>query len=384
MKHLDLAYLIDVDVPHAINGDVTRLRQILLNLLGNAVTFTEQGEIVLSVAMAPASAGDSGRTTEEDGASILRPSSVALHFSVRDTGIGIPPDGIDRLFQSFSQVDASTTRKYGGTGLGLAISKRLAELMGGTMWVESEAGGEAAPENGEGPTRQKGSTFHFTIAAEPAPEFQARPPLGGADHYRGRRVLLVDDNDTNRNILVHQTSTWGMLPRDTRSPLQALEWIRKGEPFDLAILDLNMPEMDGLMLASAIRECRDARSLPLVLFSSLGAGGDDPRLELFAARLTKPLKASHLYNALVQVFSLQPLRVKAARSDALGMDGELAVRHPLRILLAEDNAINQKLALLILERLGYRADVAGNGLEVIESLERATAFAPYDLILMDM
>jgi CheY-like chemotaxis protein len=175
-----------------------------------------------------------------------------------------------------------------------------------------------------------------------------------------------------------------MLPRDTRSPLQALEWIRKGEPFDLAILDLNMPEMDGLMLASAIRECRDARSLPLVLFSSLGAGGDDPRLELFAARLTKPLKASHLYNALVQVFSLQPLRVKAARSDALGMDGELAVRHPLRILLAEDNAINQKLALLILERLGYRADVAGNGLEVIESLERATAFAPYDLILMDM
>jgi signal transduction histidine kinase/CheY-like chemotaxis protein len=366
-KRLDVAYLMDADVPPAIFGDVTRLRQILLNLLSNAVKFTEKGEVVVTVAFDGRYGTGNSKGTEGDSSFIPHPAP--LHFSVRDTGIGIPPDRLDRLFQSFSQVDASTTRKYGGTGLGLAISKRLAELMGGEMWVTSRMG--------------EGSIFHFTIEAEPAPGFQTRAPILGAEQFANKRVLIVDDNETNRRILAHQTSAWGMVPRDTGSPNEAFEWIRGNEPFDLAILDLNMPELDGLQLANGIREFRTARQLPLVLFSSMGARGDDPRFDLFAARLTKPLKASYLYNALAEVFSLRPVRVQAASQDS-EFDESLGEQHPLRILLAEDNAINQKLALLILERLGYRADVAGNGLEVIEALERDADVAPYDVVLMDM
>jgi signal transduction histidine kinase/DNA-binding response OmpR family regulator len=367
-KHLDLAYLIAPSVSPAIRGDITRLRQVLLNLMGNAVKFTEKGEVVVTVEEAQP-VGTAEKPADHSPHPTSQPVPM-LHFAVRDTGIGIPLDRLDRLFKSFSQVDASTTRKYGGTGLGLAISKRLAELMGGEMWVESEVG--------------KGSIFHFTIQGEPAPDFQAHAAVAAASQFRGKRVLIVDDNDTNRRILVHQTQVWEMLPVDTASPHQALEWIQAGAPFDLAIIDLNMPEMDGLLLAVAIREYRDDHQLPLVLLSSLGSTGDDPRFELFAARLAKPLKASHLYNALAQVFSLQPLSYGETTKAESAFDERMGEQHPMRILLAEDNAINQKLALLMLERLGYRADVAGNGLEAIDAVKTAAQFTPYDVVLMDV
>ena len=358
-KGLDLAYMMDDDLPAAIFGDVTRLRQILSNLLTNAVKFTEKGEVVLTV--------ESGEGREARGASTLpRPLRPTLHFAVRDTGIGIPPDRVSRLFQSFSQVDASTARKYGGTGLGLAISTRLCEMMGGTMWVESEVG--------------QGSTFHFTIVVQTAPDFATRPRIHGEQpQLSGRRVLIVDDNDTNRLILIRQTRAWGMLARDTASPREALEWIRRGDPFDVAILDLSMPEMDGLTLAAEIRRQRDARELALIICSSLGrreATTEDLGITAF---LMKPLKQSQLFDTLAGILGgpAAPAQPQASKPQ---LDPEMAKKLPLRILLAEDNAVNQKLALRLLGQMGYRADLAGNGLEVIQAVERQ----PYDVVLMDV
>jgi len=348
-KGLELAYLIDDQTPNTIIGDITRLRQILVNLLSNGVKFTEKGEVVVSVTSRKL----------EDG-------RYELHFTVRDTGIGIPEDRLDRLFQTFSQVDASTTRKYGGTGLGLAICKHLVEMMGGKIWVESEVG--------------KGSTFHFTILAEAAPS-QPRVYLRGVQpQLEGRRVLIVDDNETNRRILTRQTSSWQMLPRATASGQEALEWIRRGDPFDVAILDMHMPEMDGLTLAAEIRKYRDAQTLPLVMLTSIGGQGELAQASEveFAAYLTKPVKPSQLYNVLSAIFSRHAQAEKGAERPRI--DPEMGRRHPLRILLAEDNAVNQKVGLRILERMGYRADVAANGQEVLEALERQ----PYDVVLMDM
>ena len=268
-KHLDTAYVFEGDVPPAIVGDVTRLRQIILNLLSNAVKFTERGEVVLTVTAAAAADGQ-----------------AELTFAVRDTGIGLSAEGMGRLFQSFSQADSSTTRKYGGTGLGLAISKRLAELMGGTMWAQSDGPG-------------KGSTFSFTIRASKATLEPARPRdfVGAQPELAGKRVLVVDDNATNRRILALQTGKWGMASRDTESPTEALRWIEQGEAFDLAILDMHMPEMDGVALAGTIREHRPA--LPLVLFSSLGRREAGVADGLFAAYLGKPIHQSQLFDTLV-------------------------------------------------------------------------------------
>jgi CheY-like chemotaxis protein/HPt (histidine-containing phosphotransfer) domain-containing protein len=289
-----------------------------------------------------------------------------LHFAVRDTGIGIPPERMDRLFQSFSQVDVSTTRRYGGTGLGLVISKRLSEMMGGTMWAESQVG--------------QGSTFHFTIVAPAAPSPLRVDVQGLEDRLRGKRVLIVDDNAANRQILTHQVEAWGLLAQATGVPMEALEWIRRGERYDLAILDMQMPEMDGLMLANAIRQYRDASTLPLAMLTSLGQRKEDPQAGVdFVAWLTKPIKSSSLYNALVGVFAAQPRRVREPAATAR-FDTQLAQRVPLRILLAEDNAVNQKLALQLLRKMGYRADVAANGLEVLDALRRQA----YDVVLMDM
>ncbi len=351
-KGLNLACLVDDQPPAAIIGDMTRLRQVLVNLLSNAVKFTEQGEVVVSVTSHPL------RDDE---------SRYELHFAVKDTGIGIPPERMDRLFQSFSQVDASTTRRYGGTGLGLAISKRLAELMGGTMWVESQVG--------------QGSTFHFTIQAEAAPSpvraYLERPQPA----LYGKRLLIVDDNATNRRVLTLQTQAWGMLPRATTSPAEALDWIRRGAPFDVAILDMRMPEMDGLTLAAEIRRERDAQALPLVMLTSLGQQESEVEGVELAAFLTKPLKASQLYNVLVGIFAEEERPMERYEVAAKPQfDPGMGKRLPLRILLAEDNVINQQLALSFLERLGYRADVAANGLEVLESLHRQA----YDVVLMDV
>jgi PAS domain S-box-containing protein len=353
-KGLDLAYLLDQGLPGAVVGDATRLRQILINLLNNAIKFTDKGEVVLSVDGEALGLGDGevGRKHR-------------LHFAVRDSGIGIPEDRLGRLFESFSQVDASTTRRYGGTGLGLAISKRLSELMGGTIWVESQIG--------------EGSTFHFTIQAEQASGLAPADQQGPPPQLHGRRVLIVDDNATNRHILVRQAESWGMLARDTASPAQALEWIRRGDPFDLAILDMQMPEMDGVTLAGEIGRYRDARALPLVLLTSLGSREEVRGGVEFAASLTKPIKPSQLYDTLMNVFGPAPAGVQAA-APREGPVEQLAQRVPLRILVAEDNAVNQQVALLLLKRLGYRADVAADGLEALQALERE----PYDVVLMDV
>jgi PAS domain S-box-containing protein len=353
-KGLDLAYLLDQGLPGAIVGDATRLRQILINLLNNAVKFTDTGEVVVSVDGEALGSGE-----REVG------RKHRLHFAVRDTGIGIPEDRLSRLFESFSQVDASTTRRYGGTGLGLAISKRLSELMGGTIWVESWVG--------------EGSTFHFTIQAEQAPGLAPAHEHDAPPQLHGRRVLIVDDNATNRHILVRQMGSWGMLARDTAYPAQALEWIRRGDPFDLVILDMQMPEMDGVTLAGEIRRYRDARALPLVMLTSLGPRGELRGGVEFAASLTKPIKPSQLYDTLMNVLGVALAGVQASAPQA-GSVEQLGERVPLRILVAEDNVVNQQVAQLLLKKLGYRADVAADGLEALQALERE----PYDVVLMDV
>jgi GAF domain-containing protein/CheY-like chemotaxis protein/HPt (histidine-containing phosphotransfer) domain-containing protein len=352
-KGLDLAYVIADDAPPAIVGDVARLRQILLNLLSNAVKFTETGEVVVSV---------TAKRLEAHA------PLYELAFSVRDTGIGIPPDRINRLFESFSQVDASTARKYGGTGLGLAISKRLTELMGGTMSVESRLG--------------HGSEFRFTIQAQSAEgALAARRELRGTQPtLDGKTVLVVDDNETNRRILAAYLDSWGMAVRMTGSPREALGWVEAGEPFDVGILDMHMPELDGVALARAIRQHRSAAALPLLLFTSLGRREAGAESVGFAAHLTKPIKPSQLFDALAGALVGQPTRVEKRAPVRAELDPEMAQRHPLRILLAEDNVVNQKLALRLLEQMGYRADVAANGLEAVAAIERQ----PYDLVFMDV
>jgi signal transduction histidine kinase/CheY-like chemotaxis protein len=342
-KHLDIAYVCEGDVPAAISGDVTRLRQILLNLLSNAVKFTERGEVVVSI----------------------RPDeSEMLHIAVRDTGIGLSEQGLSRLFQSFSQADSSTTRKYGGTGLGLAISKRLAELMGGTMWAESSGPGQ-------------GSTFHVTLRAPSAAQAPTtrREHIGEQPQLKGKRVLVVDDNATNRRILALQAAKWGLVPRDTDDAEQAIEWVRNGERYDLAFVDMHMPKMDGTALATRLREI--APELPRVLFTSLGRreAGDD----LFSATLAKPLRQSQLFDTLMTLLGGEAAPKPRAPARP-SLDPQMASRHPLRILLAEDNVVNQKLALRLLQQMGYRADLASNGIEAIESIERQV----YDVVLMDV
>jgi PAS domain S-box-containing protein len=354
-KGLDVASLVDPRVPVALVGDPTRLGQILVNLLTNAVKFTEEGEVLLSV--------ESERVAAADD---LSTEVYELHFAVSDTGIGISSDGIDRLFHSFSQVDASTTRRYGGTGLGLAISKRLSEMMDGTMWVESEVG--------------RGSVFHFTIKGEAAaaPELGVRPAEDA--QLASKRLLVVDDNTANREVVKRQASSWGMLVRDTGSPTVALDWIRRGDPFDAAILDMQMPEMDGLTLAAEIRRLRDGDVLPLVMLTSLGRRVDDGGLELdFAAQLTKPIKASQLHEVLMNVFGGIPGDATRAE-DRVQHGPDLGGQASLQILLADDNAVNQQLALALLAKIGYRADVVANGAQVLQALTRQR----YDVVLMDV
>ena len=345
-KNVELGCLVDEGVPAGIAGDSTRLRQVLLNLLSNAVKFTDEGEVVLHV-----------------GAERSSADSYHVHLAVRDTGIGIPEDRMDRLFASFSQVDSSTTRRYGGTGLGLAISKRLVELMGGTMWVESEHG--------------KGSTFHIGLTANEAAVPQRITESDGLPQLRAKRVLIVDDNATNREIVIRQTRSWGMEPVAVERPLEALALLEEGTHFDVAVLDLMMPEMDGLSLAREIRRRRDERELPLLLLTSLGRLRELRGASEFAAQLAKPLKASQLYNALLTVLAE---RMPAPTPIAPAGEHGKPATSPLRILLAEDNAVNQKVALALLDRLGYHADVVWNGREALEALERQR----FDVVLMDV
>jgi len=348
-KGVNLLYEIAADAPSQVRGDINRLRQILVNLLSNAVKFTERGEVVLTI------------TTFSLGQDMIE-----LNFAVRDTGIGIPAAAMDRLFHSFSQVDASTTRKYGGTGLGLVISQRLAELMGGRMWVESTEG--------------RGSTFHFTIHAEVASS-KPLPYLSGVrTHLTGKRVLIVDDNSTNRSSLAALAQNWGLAPRTADSGPAALQLIDSGETFDVGIIDLQMPGMDGVMFGREVRKRGSAEKLPMILLFSIGMHHDIPE-GLFVGCLTKPAKASQIFDVIAGIFPSEEDAPKSKRPDDPTVVASAAVpTHAERILLAEDNVVNQRVALHMLARLGYRADIAANGDEAREAVRRQH----YDIVLMDV
>jgi PAS domain S-box-containing protein len=343
-KGINLAYQIADGTPEALVGDAIRLRQILTNLLSNAVKFTHQGEVLASVESEAAADG-----------------SVALHIAVEDTGIGIAAEHLPRLFQRFTQVDPSTTRKYGGTGLGLAITKRLAELMGGRVQAESTPG--------------RGSVFHAwvqlerTAAPTDAPYLQRNAPA-----LAGKRILIVDDNQTNRRILTRFALRWGMQPSTLPSALEALDRVRHGDAFDIALLDMSMPDCDGLELARELH-AHAARPMPLVLLTSLGqrpAGASEVPL---AACLAKPIKAAQLFDTLVAVVSGQV----RAPSPSPGRT-PAAPKQALRVLIAEDHPINQRVVTRLLQHLGHHADVADNGAVAIERASRQE----YDVVLMDI
>ncbi len=343
-KGLDLLYEIGDGVPRQVRGDITRVRQILVNLVGNALKFTEQGEVEVSV-----------QVSQEKNA------GKELVFSVRDTGIGISPEAQEKLFQSFVQADSSTTRKYGGTGLGLAISKRLAELMGGRMEVKSEQG--------------RGSTFFFTLTGEWVASGPRAFPVEKSVLLDGKRLLIVDDSEHGRHLLAVCARKWNMVCDVVDGGSEALKLLRSEARYDLAILDMKMPGMDGVMLAREIRKLPSRSSLPLVLLSSIGRGPDDPTL--FAASLTKPVKPAQLFEVLGGVLGgnfSSPEKSPAPAS------AEQTVRHSEKILLAEDNSVNQKVVLHMLARIGCRADVVANGLEVLDAMDRLK----YDIVLMDV
>lgn len=344
-KKIELAYFIDEDTPGCILGDVTRLRQILVNLIGNAVKFTNEGEVLIFV---------KSQKTDENKYKII--------FSVKDTGIGIPKDKMNRLFHSFSQIDSSTTRNFGGTGLGLAISKKLVELMKGEIWVESEA--------------KKGSTFYFFINAESS---ECKPIIvlnGFKNSIKGKRILIVDDNEANRIILTTQLSSWGFIPFTYESGKDALHSLKKGIRYDLALLDLQMPEMDGLKLGAAIQKLSQ---LPLILLTSIYNINSSVVGDTFAAVLNKPIKPAQLFAVLTEVLCkncITPAEINSGLKNIQRISDEF----PLEILLAEDNIVNQKVAFKILEKFGYKPDIAENGLEVMDALNNKI----YDVILMDV
>ena len=351
-KGLELAFLIEDQVPEFVKGDVTRLRQILVNLLSNAVKFTEAGEIFVSVTLADE-----------------MPNQVELRFSVLDTGIGIPEERMNRLFHSFSQVDSSTTRQYGGTGLGLVISKRLAESMGGRLWVESEVG--------------KGSTFSFTIVADlVATDPDALPDVDVfSQSIPGKRILVVSDNDVVRLILKHFLYRWQMESRIVVSKEEAIKLLCEDDSFDAGILDLHLPQDDPIGVANAIQDVVGERPFPLILLTALGQNQTRQYKKQYAIQISKPIKPAILFVTLDRIFNHKTRRTDGIKSVKSAPEPTKEEKNnSLRILLAEDNAINQKVAVRMLERLGYRADVVGNGLEAVT----ATRQHGYDLILMDI
>ena len=345
-KGLDLAYRVDESVPALLLGDVTRVRQVLLNLLSNAVKFTQSGEVLLRAWARP------------EGSRRHR-----VEIVVRDTGIGIPKARLDRLFRSFSQVDPSTTRQFGGTGLGLAICKRLAEKMGGGIEASSDG---------------RGSTFRVTLVVAEGPPPRNGGGVPGLERLRGQRVLLVDDGTASRETLAETLASWGMLVRATASAREALAWLEAGEPFELGLVDEEMVEVDGRRFAEAVRHHRDADALPLVLVTSRGRRAPGPR-GTFAAVVARPVRPRALASVLAGVRddSVSKRRRRGAQPT---LPRDLGASHPLRILLAEDNPVNQRVALACLSRMGYRADVAASGHEALEAVRRTA----YDVVLMDV
>ena len=349
-KNLELACHIEANVPHHIMGDSARLRQIFLNLLNNAIKFTNHGEVVVRVT-APTSQNN----------------RYILQFAVQDTGIGIPPERLDRLFQAFTQGDVSTTRRYGGTGLGLVISQRLCELMGGAISVNSTLG--------------KGSTFTFTLVTRkvpaPTPAFlKMQQPI-----LAEKRALLVDVDSAGGRILAVQLKKWGMQIVRTGNPGEALKLLAQQPPYDVVLVALALPGQDGLALAEAAQAEMADQTPPLILLRPAGRSQPLTNDGQFTATLTKPINAQILHNTLVSLFSgeLDTPTQRASSSNSL-FDQQLGSRHPLRILLAEDTPTNQKLMQTVLQRLGYQPDLAENGLQVVARLKNHV----YDLILMDI
>ncbi len=348
-KGLELSYFLSDEVPVQLKGDPVRLRQIVANLLANAIKFTEAGEVTL-VIDAPGTGGD----------------SVLLRFSVKDTGVGIAPEALDRIFESFSQADGSTTRKFGGTGLGLAISKQLCEMMGGQIGVVSQPG--------------EGSTFWFTVRMALQAATAEKPVLNW--DLSGLRSLIVDDNETNRLILQHQLSSWGIREESVDNAEEALRMLRnasgEGNPYDIALLDMNLPGLDGLGLARRIAADPEIRPLSLVMLTSVGAWINSNLAEEAGIRavMSKPVRQSELFECLVGVVSGadSPRRARAAAAPENGGSPPCG-----RILLAEDNLVNQQVALAMLRKLGCSVDLAMNGNEALQALEKTS----YDLVLMD-
>jgi len=346
-KSLDLLYLIQPDVPYSLIGDVTRLRQILINLINNALKFTDKGEVLVSV-------DKIWSETDE----------LELRFSVQDTGIGIPQNKVDILFEAFVQADSSITRRYGGTGLGLAISKRLVELMGGNIWLESQHG--------------KGSTFFFSVKLKMATNTKPKLVVRGyIPELKNCKVLIVDDNQTNRHILKLQFNNWGMKPTTISSPLDALKLLESGEIFELGILDMQMPIMDGIQLGCKIKTLPNGKDLPLIMLSSLGKIFTAPA-DIFAAEISKPIRFSELFE-LVKT-AIAEKKKKPEKDYEVTIDRSLSEKLPLQILLAEDNLINQKLIIQLLNKMGYQPDTAMNGAEAIMMVGKKR----YDILFMDI
>ena len=355
-KKIELVHWIDDGVADWIITDGTRLRQVLVNLVGNAIKFTAKGEVEVRVSMAPSRVGETPRVV----------------FAVRDTGMGIPADRIDRLFKPFSQVDSSTTRKYGGTGLGLAISRRLVQLLGGEIALTH--------------TSHRGSCFSFEINGPAAVAPEGQPVAVSHENpnvdLANRHALIVDDNETNRRILSHQLGRWGIICHAFERPLDALCYVRDGGMADVALLDMMMPEMHGVDLADGLTAMRPRSKLPLVLLSSVS------REELkqfrpeafFDVILCKPVRQSALLDALHTTLATDHARHPAAKALPGGeLDHALGHRHPLRVLVAEDNLVNQKLISRLLERLNYTPMLVDNGFACLEALRRNS----YDVVLMD-
>ncbi len=342
-KGLNLAYFVNADVPIWVNQDVSRVRQILANLLSNAVKFTSQGEVIVSV---ETRALDNGQNE--------------IQFAVEDTGIGIPENRLNRLFQSFSQVDASTTRRFGGTGLGLAISKRLAELMGGTMWVTSSEG--------------SGSTFYFTVIADPA---QSENETEGfaSTVFQGKRVFIANGNQTTVRLLNHHLKQWNLRTIQGQVDIEQITKFREKQNFDVILFDLKIHDDSDEKLIRTIRQHCD---IPIIVFVARGQKLDFKELKNISI-VHKPIRPSQLYNTLIGIIHQTNTTMQESKVET-SFDLTMGSKHPLKILLAEDNLINQKVALGILKRLGYSSDVVANGLEALDALTRQ----PYDVILMDV
>jgi len=348
-KNLELIYWIDPELPHHVVSDPTRLRQVLLNLLNNAVKFTEKGEVFLKV---------------------MRDStnSDLVRFTVTDTGIGIPKDRLGMLFRSFSQVDTSTSRRYGGTGLGLAISKRLVEMLGGDVTVRSEPG--------------RGAEFEFTIKVEWVDTGVAALDT---DSLKGKRVLVVDDNATNRRVLELHTKSFGMVPALVTGGEEALSALQNSTPPDVVILDMQMPHLTGIDVAKRIHDLPQCRSLPLILFSSLHMSRAQimqmAGAKLFADILNKPIKPSALLQSITAaILSVPKVAAPAAARPPIDLDGKLAEECPLSILVVDDHPTNRKFCSALLKKLGYAPQLATSGREAVDM----TATSSFDTILMDI